>query len=61
MVPHLSRFFTLKIKCFGDNNDSLHKQSNLDSNSKDGDYRDHGDDEADDNSAMDLGGKRTGV
>ena len=47
-------------KMFGDDNDSSHRQSDLDSNSKDGDYRDHGDDEADDDSAMDLGGKGTG-
>jgi hypothetical protein len=47
-------------KMFGDNNDSLHKQSDLDNDSKDGDYCDHNDDEADDDSAMDLGGKGTG-
>jgi hypothetical protein len=47
-------------KMLGDDNDSLHKQSNLDNDSKDGDYCDHGDNEADDNSAMDLGGKGTG-
>jgi hypothetical protein len=41
-------------KMFGDDNDSPHKQSDLDSDSKDGNYCDHGDDEADDNSAMDL-------
>ncbi len=45
---------------FGDDNDSSHRQSDLDSDSKDGNYRDQGDDEADDNSAMDLGGKGTG-
>ena len=45
---------------FGDDNDSSHKQSNLDNDSKDGDYRDHGNDEADDDSAMDLGGNGTG-
>jgi hypothetical protein len=39
---------------------SPHKQSDLDNDSKDGDYRDHGNDEADGNSAMDIGGKGTG-
>ncbi len=42
----------------------LHKLSNLDIDSKDGDYRDPGDDEADDDgsqsSVMDSGGKGTG-
>jgi hypothetical protein len=47
-------------KMFGDDNGSSHKQSNLDRDSKDGDYRDHGDNEADDDGAMDLGGKGTG-
>ena len=45
---------------FGDDNDSSHKQSDLECDSKDGDYRDHGNDEADDDSAMDIGGKGTG-
>jgi hypothetical protein len=48
-------------KMFGDNNDTSHKQSNLDNDSKDGDYRDHGADEADDDSAMDIGVKGTGL
>jgi hypothetical protein len=47
-------------KMFGEDNDSSHKQSNVDNNSKDGNYCDHGNDEADDDSAMDLGGKGTG-
>jgi hypothetical protein len=50
-------------KMFGDDND-LHKLSNLDIDSKDGDYCDPGDNEADDDgshsSAMDSGGKGTG-
>ncbi len=46
-------------KMFGDSND-LHKLSDLDNDSKDGDYRDPGDNEADDDSAMDFGGKGTG-
>jgi hypothetical protein len=47
-------------KMFGDDDDSLHKQSDLDNDSKDGDFRDHGDNEADDDSAMSIGGKGTG-
>ena len=38
----------------------MHKLSDLDNGSKDDDYRDHGNNEADDDSAMDLGGKGTG-
>ncbi len=47
-------------KMFGDDNDSLHKLSNLDNDSKDGDYHSPGNDEADDDSAMGFGGKGTG-
>ena len=50
-------------KMFGDDND-LHKPSNLDIDSKDGDYCDPGNNEADDDgsqsSAMESGGKGTG-
>ncbi len=61
--PHeatLEQVLYAENKMFGDDNDSSHKQSDLDNDSKDGDYRDHVDDEADDDSAMDLGGKGTG-
>jgi hypothetical protein len=61
--PHgttLEQVLYAENKMFGDDNDSLPKQSDFDNDSKDGDYRDHGDDEAYDNSAMDLGGKGTG-
>jgi hypothetical protein len=50
-------------KMFGDDNDS-HKLSDLDNDLKDGDYRDPGNNEANDDgshsSAMDSGGKGTG-
>jgi hypothetical protein len=56
----LEQILYAENKIFGDNNDSSHKQSDLDNVSKDGDYCDHGDDEDDDDSAMDIGGKGTG-
>jgi hypothetical protein len=62
MMPRLTRFF-MQSKTFGDDSDS-HKLSNLDIDSKDGDYRDPGDNEADDDgsqsSTMEAGGKGTG-
>ena len=45
---------------FGDDNDTSHNPSGLGNDSKDGDYRDHGNDDADDDSSGDLGGKGTG-
>ena len=59
----LEQFLYAENKMFGDNND-LHKLSDLVIDLKDGDYRDPGVDEADDDgshcSAMDSGEKGTG-
>ncbi len=59
----LEKVLYAENKNFGDNNDS-HKLSNIDIDSKDGDYCDPGNDEGDDDgsqsSAMEAGGKGTG-